>query len=176
MYEKVIIHLHGGSFVSLNSRTAQTYTRRWATELRVPVFSIDYRLASEDPFPATREDCYSSYLFIQNNLSISMNIKPRKIILVGDCAEGNLAISLAALLIKNKKTLPDTLVLANPEADLREDFSPSRLNALDGCQLFPSLIPQCHKVYSGVEVANPWSSPILLTEEAVNPDAVEDMR
>jgi hormone-sensitive lipase len=149
VYEKVIIHLHGGSFVSLTSRSAQTFTRRWATELRVPVFSIDYRLAPEDPFPAALEDCYSAYLFIQNNLSSSMNIRPNRIMLVGDGAGGNLAMALVGLLIKNKKVLPDTVMLAYPEADLRDDFSPSRLNALDRCQLFPSIMLLCNKAYCG---------------------------
>lgn len=141
--------MHGGGFISLSSKSAQVYTRRWATELRVPVFSIEYRLVPEDTFPTLLEDCYSSYLFLLQNLSNHMNIKPKKIILVGDGAGGNLAIALTGLLIKNKKQLPDTVVLVYPEADLREDFSPSRLQALNNCQLFPSLMLLCHKAYCG---------------------------
>ena len=167
-YEKVIIHFHGGGFISLSSRSSQTFTRRWATELQVPVFSVDYRLGPEEVFPSALEDCYSAYLFITQNLSHHMNIKPKKIMLVGEGSGGNLVIALVGLLLKNKKQLPSTIVLMYPEADLREDFSPSRLHALDNCQIFPSLMMLCHRIYCGEEIDNPWASPILLTEEAVN--------
>lgn len=41
----VIIHVHGGGFVAMSSGSHQNYTRVWANELGVPIFSIDYRLA-----------------------------------------------------------------------------------------------------------------------------------
>jgi hormone-sensitive lipase len=148
-YERIIVHLHGGGFISLSSRSSQTFTRRWATELRVPVFSIDYRLVPEEVFPSALEDCYSAYLFITQNLSSHMNIKPKKIMLVGEGSGGNLALALVGLLLKNKKQIPHTVILMYPEADLREDFSPSRLNGLDNCQLFPTLMMLCHRAYTG---------------------------
>ena len=44
----LIIHVHGGGFVSMSSGSHQTYTRLWANEIGVPIFSIDYRLAPGD--------------------------------------------------------------------------------------------------------------------------------
>jgi len=54
----MIIHIHGGGFVAMSSATHQNYTRKWANELNVPVFSIDYKLAPQDPFPAAVNDCW----------------------------------------------------------------------------------------------------------------------
>lgn len=52
----VIIHVHGGGFVSMSSKTHTVHTKSIVTETGVPVFSIDYRLAPENPFPAAIED------------------------------------------------------------------------------------------------------------------------
>jgi hormone-sensitive lipase len=38
-----MIHMHGGGFIALSSRMMQSMTRKWANELKIPVFSIDYR-------------------------------------------------------------------------------------------------------------------------------------
>lgn len=149
IYERVIIHIHGGSFVSQTSRSSQTFTRRWATELRVPVFCIDYRLAPTDTFPAALEDCYSAYRFIVENLGKHMNIKAKKVVLIGDSSGGNLAVALVGLLIKNRCTLPDSVVLIYPELELRDYFSPSRLYSLDSCIRFASVMMLCHKAYCG---------------------------
>ena len=40
-----ILHVHGGGFVSMSSGSHQNYTRVWANELNVPIFSVDYRLS-----------------------------------------------------------------------------------------------------------------------------------
>jgi hormone-sensitive lipase len=130
-YDQLILHFHGGSFVALTSRTSQTFTRRWATNFQVPILSVDYRLAPESTFPAALEDCYSVYLFVVNNLASHMNIRPRNIILAGDSAGGNLVMALTALILKNGVRAPNSLFLAYPQADLRQQFSPSRLNGLD---------------------------------------------
>lgn len=42
--DTIILHAHGGGFLALSSRSMQVYTRRWARDLKVPVFSIDYRM------------------------------------------------------------------------------------------------------------------------------------
>lgn len=62
--QEIIIHIHGGGFVSMSSGSHQNYTRRWANMLKRPVFSIDYRLAPEYPFPAALDDCWQFYNWI----------------------------------------------------------------------------------------------------------------
>lgn len=58
---EVILHIHGGGFVSMSPESHQNYTRRWALATKRPIFSIDYRLAPENPFPAALDDCWQFY-------------------------------------------------------------------------------------------------------------------
>ena len=74
----------------MSSRSHQTYLRRWANQLKVPLFCIDYRLAPEHPYPAAIDDCWQAYNWIINYVHKFFNVNPLKIILVGDSAGGNL--------------------------------------------------------------------------------------
>ncbi len=38
----VIFHIHGGGFISMSSFIHQSYTRRWANSLNIPIISVDY--------------------------------------------------------------------------------------------------------------------------------------
>jgi acetyl esterase/lipase len=55
---KVIIHFHGGAFIAQSSESAKVYLRRWANELKVPIFSIDYRLVPKNAYPDPVNDAY----------------------------------------------------------------------------------------------------------------------
>lgn len=49
---EIILHFHGGGFISLSSCTTQSYTRRWSKNLKIPVLSVDYSMPPNDRFPA----------------------------------------------------------------------------------------------------------------------------
>lgn len=92
--------MHGGGFVALSSRSMQVYTRRWARDLKIPVFSVDYRMPPEHRFPTAPMDCLKVYKFLINKIHLYYNIRPKKIIIAGDSAGGNLAFSLTGLILK----------------------------------------------------------------------------
>ena len=64
--DTIIIHIHGGGFISTSSRNHQIYTRKWANSLKLPIFAIDYRLAPEHPYPEALDDCWQAYNWIIN--------------------------------------------------------------------------------------------------------------
>ena len=66
--ESIIIHIHGGGFISMSSRSHQTYTRTWAKIMKIPIFSIDYRLAPQFTYPAAVDDCCQAYNWILKNV------------------------------------------------------------------------------------------------------------
>ena len=66
--DSLIIHIHGGGFISMSSGSHQVYTRKWANSLKVPIFSIDYGLAPKYPYPKAFDDCFQAYLWILNNV------------------------------------------------------------------------------------------------------------
>lgn len=113
--DTLIIHIHGGGFISTSSKTHQIYTIKWANLLKIPIFSIDYRLAPEYPYPAALDDCFLAYEWLVNNVYDYFDIYPKNVILIGDSAGGNLICALTIKLIEQQKMkVPDGIILAYP--------------------------------------------------------------
>lgn len=73
------------------------YTRRWAKNENlkdIPIFSVDYRRSPGCPYPGALEDCWQAYLFIVNRIKEFYNVNPKKIILAGDSAGGNMVLGI----------------------------------------------------------------------------------
>jgi acetyl esterase/lipase len=96
---RVILHIHGGAFVTGDGRTADSgpMTKKLlkhatATHIICPQYRNSTLPASKtsNPFPAGLQDSLTSYLYLMNDLQIS----PKDVILSGDSAGGNLVISL----------------------------------------------------------------------------------
>ena len=49
--------------------------REMATALQMPIASIDYRKAPEDPYPAAPEDCYAGVCWVFDNASGNGNAR-----------------------------------------------------------------------------------------------------
>jgi len=128
---KIIIHVHGGGFIAMSSGSHQIYTRKWAKNLHVPIFSIDYRLAPENKYPDAIDDVWQAYVWIVNYSYMHLGITPEKIILIGDSAGGNLCNAITMLAIQNNFRIPDELILCYPATNLAIDFVyPSLLYSL----------------------------------------------
>lgn len=56
--DSIIIHIHGGGFVSQNSNDHLGYLRKFAKIAKKCVFAIDYRHAPEHPFPVPLDDVW----------------------------------------------------------------------------------------------------------------------
>jgi acetyl esterase/lipase len=96
---KVIFHIHGGAFVVGDGRTGDSgpFTKRLlkhtpATHVICPQYRLSRLPISKtsDAFPAALQDSVTSYLYLINDLDIS----PKDIVLSGDSAGANLAMSL----------------------------------------------------------------------------------
>ena len=141
--------MHGGGFIALSSRAMQTYTRRWAKKLKVPVFSVDYRMPPDHRFPTAPYDCLRVYDFLLNHIHKYMNVRPKKIILAGDSAGGNLAFALNVLIMKNRLPPPHGIYAAYPALDVRKMFSPAKVHAFTDPLLYPSMLLLCLEEYIG---------------------------
>ncbi|WP_338889281.1 alpha/beta hydrolase [Rhodococcus sovatensis] len=83
----VLVYFHGGGWVTGSPEGTDRFTRAVASQLRLHVVSVDYRLAPEHPFPAALDDCLSVVEYLQN-LS-------HRIVVAGDSAGGNLAAAVS---------------------------------------------------------------------------------
>ncbi len=88
---KVIMFTHGGGWIQGNLETHDYLCRKIANILQIKVLAIDYRLATENPFPIPLNDVFSVYSWCDKNQEYN------DIIISGDSAGGNLC---AALCIK----------------------------------------------------------------------------
>ena len=68
-----------------------------ATELGMPIASIDYRKAPEHPYPAAPEDCYAGVSWVFENAA-DLGMDANNIGLMGASAGGGLALAVALML------------------------------------------------------------------------------
>lgn len=114
----VILHIHGGAYVSGSSRAARAHARL-CVDAGLEVISVDYRLAPEAPFPAALEDTIAVYAALCD----------RPLVVVGESAGGGLAMSTLQLAGSRGLPMPQALVAIFPWADLTQTSRSFEVNA-----------------------------------------------
>ncbi|HEX2333025.1 MAG TPA: alpha/beta hydrolase [Burkholderiales bacterium] len=84
-----LVYFHGGGWTVGNLDTHDVLCRQLANGARCEVFSVEYRLAPESPFPAAVEDCIAATKFV------AKIAKSDRVAVGGDSAGGNLAAVVA---------------------------------------------------------------------------------
>jgi monoterpene epsilon-lactone hydrolase len=111
--DRALLYFHGGAFIYCSLATHRAMVARLASAGGTRALSVDYRLAPEHPFPAALEDCLAAYRWLLNS-----GISPRRIVVGGDSAGGNLALGLLLALRKAGDPLPAAAVCLSPVTDL----------------------------------------------------------
>ncbi|CAM3007637.1 alpha/beta hydrolase [Prescottella defluvii] len=91
--ETTVVHFHGGGWVTGDLDYSDAICRLMAQVAGVPVVSVDYRLAPEAPFPAAVDDAVAALRWVARG----GEGLPRRIVVTGDSAGGNLAAVCANL-------------------------------------------------------------------------------
>ncbi|MFE2429104.1 alpha/beta hydrolase [Streptomyces sp. NPDC059373] len=92
----LVYDIHGGGFMLGAPEIDHGHNLVICRELGAAVFSVDYRLAPEHPYPAGLEDCYAGLSWAAKNAT-DLGIDPDRIALFGGSAGGGLAAGLALL-------------------------------------------------------------------------------
>ena len=91
-----LVFFHGGGWTIGDLDTHDVVCRQLAAGARCAVFSVDYRLAPEHPFPAAVEDCWFATQFVFDHAQ-ELNIDRSRLAVGGDSAGGNLAAVVALM-------------------------------------------------------------------------------
>lgn len=107
-----LVEIHGGGFISGGGEMCRMAAKIRAADMGAQVYTIDYRLAPQHPYPAALDDCVAAYREVLNHAD------PKDIVIAGTSAGGNLA---AALLLRARAAglpLPAGLLLMTPAVDM----------------------------------------------------------
>ncbi len=113
MKKYVILYCHGGGYSTGSRLYARTLTTKFAASTSMDVLCFDYRLSPENPYPAALEDAQKAWDYL-----MLLGYGARDVIIAGDSAGGNLALSLVLKLKEQERILPRGLVLLSPWTDL----------------------------------------------------------
>jgi acetyl esterase/lipase len=94
-----MLYFHGGGYCVGSVRTHRLLVGALAQACGVPVLSLDYRLAPEDPHPAAVDDAVAAYRDL-----LAQGFAAERLVLAGDSAGGGL--TAAALLALRARGLP----------------------------------------------------------------------
>lgn len=91
-----IVHFHGGGMIAGSAEMFRPFTAQNVSLSGVQMFSIEYRLAPEHPYPTPIEDCYAGLQWVRQHAS-EYNIDPTRIAVMGESAGGGLAAGVALM-------------------------------------------------------------------------------
>lgn len=164
-----LLWLHGGGFVFGDVQSYDVLCRALANRTGSTVFSLEYRLAPEFPFPAACEDVEDTWRWLFRN-GEALNVATNMLSIGGDSAGGTLAIA-TALSLPNLR--PRVLGVAYPGTASNFDTESHRL-FFDGPLLTRRTIEWCYRHYRGslADTADPRVAPLRAPEVAQLPPTV----
>ena len=120
----VLVYFHGGGWVLGTVDGHDPLCRAIANAAAAIVVSIGYRLAPEDRYPASFEDCAAATAWVAGNAG-SFGGNPDRLAVGGDSAGGNLAAAVSLWANDNSSPTVCAQVLIYPATNLAAPETPS---------------------------------------------------
>ena len=179
--DAALLYLHGGGYVIGSPKSHRHLAAALSEASGLPVFSADYRLAPEHPFPAAVDDAVAAYKGL-----LDSGIAPPKLAIAGDSAGGGLTIATLVALRDRGVPLPACGVPISPWADLTQGGESYRARVKRDPMIKVEGLDQMAAAYAGTTDAKaPLVSPVYAdlhglpplliqvgTEEALYDDAI----
>ena len=156
-FERTVLYLHGGGYFSCSVETHRPVCAQIARRAKAQVYSVEYRLAPEHPFPAGIEDAVGAYAQV-----LASGVASANLVIAGDSAGGGLA--LACLLEARTRGLPMPagVVLFSPWTDLTLSGESMRTMSARDAMFRPEQFPAVVSAYLGAQSPkDPLASPLF---------------
>lgn len=150
----IVLDIHGGGLIMCGGELCRLMGTNTALRLRQRVWSVDYRMPPDHPYPAALDDCMAAYRALLRERT------PADIVVSGGSAGGNLAAALMLRARDEGLPLPAGLYLGTPEADLTESGDSFQTNAGIDPGL-ASLMPANLLYADGHDLRHPYLSPLF---------------
>jgi len=110
---RVLLYLHGGGYTIGSARAFRSLAAHLSRSAQAVVYTLDYRLAPEHPYPAALDDAVAAVLELCNDLGHP----PSRVAICGDSAGGGLAVATARCLTDYHGLRVGALGLISPWTD-----------------------------------------------------------
>jgi acetyl esterase/lipase len=150
----IVLDIHGGALILCGGELCRIMGMGSAARFQQRVWSVDYRMPPDHPYPAALDDCIAVYRALLRERS------PNEIIVSGGSAGGNLAAALILRARDEGLPLPAGLILGTPEIDLTESGDSFQTN--NGVDPgLRSLMPVNLLYANGHDLRDPYLSPLF---------------
>jgi acetyl esterase len=165
-----LVYMHGGAWMQGSPETHWDITAGIAAANQQAVFSVDYALAPEHPFPRALHECTAVARWVFEQAQ-TLGIDRNAVAIGGDSAGGNLAAA-ATLVLRGSIYPLCAQLLVYPAVSFNTDRPSHRENA-DGPLVTVASMPAVNAMYSPdpAGLLNPLVAPLLAESHAGLPPA-----
>ena len=121
---RLLVHVHGGCFVSFPGESGTVEAVYMAGFGRFKVISVDYRMPPEHPYPAALDDAMTVWK------AATKMARPKNMAIFGSSAGGNLTLAMVLRAKQDKLPLPAAIAPGTPMSDLTGAGDSFQTNAM----------------------------------------------
>jgi len=122
--DRLLVHVHGGCYVSFPGEAGTVEAVYMAGFGRFKIISVDYRMPPDHPYPAGLDDAMTVW-----KAAVKM-ADPKKMAIFGSSAGGALTLEMVHRAIRDNLPLPAAIAPGTPMSDLTGSGDSFRTNAM----------------------------------------------
>lgn len=178
----ILYFIHGGGFFGGSPDVIEELVKLIVEKTDILAFSVDYRLAPEQPYPIGHNDCYSVLKWIYKNAE-ELGGDKKNIFVAGDSAGGNLTQYCTTKdleenlgMVKGQLLLYPTVNMANVEDEFFKwskdeyEMSPKHKSGLDMMlDMFSGLAGGLKEILGTDDIKNGYLTPYIRDPKGLPP-------
>lgn len=164
-----VLYFHGGGYVLGSAAAGVNLAGDIARRSGTTVYTVDYRLAPEEPFPAAVDDALAAYRGL-----LDRGVPAEEIAVSGESAGGGLAVALLTVIKETGLPRPVAAAVLSPWADLTLSGLSHRTKvALDPALTQQALSTRAADYLAGADPRTPLASPLFADLRGLPPLLVQ---